>query len=124
MSAMNSAILNITFDCADAGRVARFWAEVTGWPLQEQYQELGHEEYSAGPPSDGSIRLYFVTVPEPKVVKNRVHLDVVPPADQQQEIARLVQLGASVTGEQPPDAGWVVMQDPEGNEFCVEPGSG
>jgi len=120
---MSSAILNITLDCADAGRVAAFWAEVTGWPLRQQRDEPGQAEYSAGPPPGGSIRMYFVTVPEPKTVKNRVHLDLIPPGDQQEEIARLVALGATVTGGQPPGAGWVVMADPEGNEFCLEPGS-
>ena len=124
MNAMRSAILNITVDCADAGRVARFWAEVTGWPLSQQRDDPGHAEYSAGPPPGGSIRMYFVTVPEPKTVKNRVHLDVIPPGDQQAEIARLVGLGATVAGGQPPEAGWVVMADPEGNEFCLEPGPG
>jgi predicted enzyme related to lactoylglutathione lyase len=121
---MRSAILNITLDCTDAGRVARFWAEVTGWPLHQQNQQPGHEEYSAGPPAAGGIRMYFVTVPEPRVAKNRMHLDVVPAGDQQQEIERLTGLGASVAGQQPPDAGWVVLADPEGNEFCVEPGAG
>jgi predicted enzyme related to lactoylglutathione lyase len=124
MSSMRSAILNITLDCTDAGRVARFWAEVTGWPLHQEDQQPGHEEYSAGPPAEDGIRMYFVTVPEPKVAKNRIHLDVIPPGDQQQEIERLTGLGASVSGAQPPDAGWVVMADPEGNEFCVEPGAG
>jgi Glyoxalase-like domain len=56
------------------------------------------------------------------VVKNRIHLDVIPPGNQQQEIARLVELAASVAGNQPGDAGWVALIDPEGNEFCVEAG--
>ena len=50
------------------------------------------------------MRLYFVGVPELKVVKNRIHLDVIPPGGQQQEIARLVELGASVIGDQPAGA--------------------
>jgi predicted enzyme related to lactoylglutathione lyase len=118
---MSASILNITFDCADAGRVCQFWAEVTGWDARAEDTEPGHEEYSAGPETEGGVRLYFVTVPEPKMVKNRVHLDVMPRGDQQREIARLVGLGASVAEEQTADAGWVVMRDPEGNEFCVEP---
>jgi hypothetical protein len=118
---MSSSILNITFDCADAALVARFWAGVTGWDARAEDTEPGHEEYSAGPETEGGVRLYFVTVPEPKTAKNRIHLDMMPRGDQQQEIARLVSLGASVAQEQPEDAGWVVMRDPEGNEFCVEP---
>ena len=121
---MSSFVLNVTFDCADPGAVARFWAAVTGWPLHAEGTWDGHEEYRVGPPAEGGMRLYFVGVPEPKVVKNRLHLDVVPhDRSQQEEIARMVQLGASVADAQPADAGWVILADPEGNEFCVEGGS-
>jgi hypothetical protein len=118
---MSSVVLNVTFDCADPGAIARFWAAVTGWALHIEGTWDEHEEYSVGPPADGGIRLCFVGVPEPKVVKNRLHLDVVPRSrSQQEEVARLVQLGASVVGNQPADVGWVILADPEGNEFCVE----
>ena len=120
---MTSAILNVTFDCSDSAAVARFWAAVTSWTLHEQNAEPGHMEFSVGPPPDGDIRLYFVTVPEPKLAKNRAHLDVIPrDASQKEEIARLTALGATVSDSQPVGAGWVVMADPEGNEFCLEPG--
>jgi hypothetical protein len=120
---MSSTVLNVTFDCADPGAIARFWAAVTGWALHEEGTWDGHEEYSVGPPAEGGIRLYFVGVPEPKVVKNRLHLDVVPRGQsQQEEIARLVRLGASVVHDQPADVGWVILVDPGGNEFCVEGG--
>jgi hypothetical protein len=74
-----------------------------------------------GTPGEGRPRLYFVKVPEAKTIKNRVHLDVIP-ADrtQDEEIARLVGLGASVISDGRPEVGWVVLADPEGNEFCVE----
>jgi len=118
---MTSAVLNITFDCADPAVVARFWAAVTGWPLHAADAAPGHREYSVGPPAEGWPRLYFVAVGEPKAVKNRLHLDVVPrDGSQQEEIARVVQLGACVVADQPAGAGWVVLADPEGNEFCVE----
>ena len=67
--------------------------------------------------------LYFVKVPEGKSGKNRVHLDL-SPADraQDEEIARLTALGASVASDRRPEVGWVILADPEGNEFCVEPG--
>jgi len=120
---MSSAVLNVTFDCADPGVVARFWASVTGWALHEEDLQPGHEEYSVGPPAEGGARLYFVGVPEPKASKNRLHLDVIPDGSQQQEIARLVKLGASVPDDQPAGAGWVILADPEGNEFCVERGT-
>ncbi len=119
---MTSAILNVTFDCSDVRSVAEFWAAVTGWALHEENVEPGHAEYSVGPPDDGFTRLYFVTVPEPKTAKSRLHLDMLPrDRSQEQEITRLTGLGATVSGSQPPGAGWVVMADPEGNEFCLEP---
>ncbi len=120
---MTSAIYNLTFDCVDAGAVAGFWSGLTGWVLRQQDERPGREEYSVGPAVEGGVRLYFVTVPEPKAAKNRLHLDVKPQGTQQQEIDRLVQLGATVVLDQPADAGWVVMADLEGNEFCVEPGA-
>ncbi len=120
---MTSAILNVTFDCSDARSVARFWSAVTGWTLHEERLDPGQAEYSVRPPQDGGTRLYFVTVPEPKTTKNRVHLNVIPrDRSQEQEIDRLVELGATVSVGQSPGAAWVVLADPEGNEFCVEPG--
>jgi hypothetical protein len=78
---------------------------------------------AVGTPGEGRPRLYFVRVPEGKAVKNRVHLDVVP-ADRTQgeEIARLIGLGARVVTDNRPEFGWVTLADPEGNEFCLEPG--
>ena len=69
----------------------------------------------------GGPRLYFVQVPEPKQLKNRLHLDIFPDdVSQADELARLVRLGATVVGGQPEDAGWIILADPEGNEFCLE----
>ena len=114
---MSSIVLNVTFDCADPALVARFWGAVTKWPVHQH-----GPDYSVGPSAEGGPRLYFVQVPEPKIAKNRLHLDMIPPRDgQRREIARLVSLGASVLADQPAGAGWVVLADPEGNEFCVEP---
>lgn len=113
---MSSFICNITVDCRDAQRVATFWAAVTGWPAARAYAD----EYAVDP-GDGQAKLYFVPVPEPKSGKNRVHLDIVPrDGTQDEEIARLTSLGASVVSDSRPDFGWVIMADPEGNEFCVE----
>jgi predicted enzyme related to lactoylglutathione lyase len=117
---MYASILNITFDCADAKAQAEFWAAVTGWNLHERDGAAGQVEYAVAAPSPGPPRLYFTTVPEPKQVKNRLHLDLVPPRDQRAELARLTSLGAVVLEEQPPGVGWVVLADPEGNEFCLE----
>jgi len=118
---MYASILNITFDCADARAQAMFWAAVTGWTAQERDATPGHVEYAVESPSPGGARLYFTTVPEPKAVKNRIHLDLLPlDGDQRAEVARLTGLGARVLDDQPPGASWIVMADPEGNEFCLE----
>jgi hypothetical protein len=114
---VSSTICNITFDCADPPALARFWAQVTGLPLIEEPQP-GYPESAVG---DSRPRLYFVQVPEGKIVKNRVHLDIMPDdRTQDEEIARLTRLGATIVSDRRPDVGWVIMADPEGNEFCVE----
>ena len=121
---MSSLVLNITFDCLDARAVARFWEAVTGHPSELQHQP-GNDYWVVGPP-DGSLpRLLFVTVPEKKATKNRVHLDLLPKdaASQEEEVTRLLGLGASIVDDRRRSSpgGWIVMADPEGNEFCVEP---
>ncbi|HEY2240035.1 MAG TPA: VOC family protein [Streptosporangiaceae bacterium] len=117
----HAAILNITLDCADARAQASFWAAVLGWAAHEERNEPGPVEYLVEPPAGGLPRLYFTTVPEPKTSKNRLHLDLIPPGDDpRQELARLSRLGATVLADQPPGAGWLVLADPEGNEFCLE----
>ena len=117
-----SSILNVTFDCADAEVMARFWSEVTRWP-RTKVEMPGNPFWWVGPDRDAYPHLVFVEVPEPKHTKNRVHLDLLPQdGSQDQEIARLESLGARVVddrrGVNP--GGWVVMADIEGNEFCVE----
>ena len=121
---MSSLVLNITFDCLDARSVARFWEAVTGHPSELRHQP-GNDYWVVGPP-DGSLpRLLFVTVPEKKATKNRVHLDLLPKdaASQEEEVTRLLGLGASIVDDRRRSSpgGWIVMADPEGNEFCVEP---
>jgi predicted enzyme related to lactoylglutathione lyase len=119
---MLSAVFNVTFDCSDARVVAEFWSAVTGYRL-EKVDMPGNTFWVASPPEDRWPRLVFVTVPETKVLKNRVHLDLMPvEQDQTQEVERLRALGATIVDdrrEQDP-GGWVVLADPEGNEFCLE----
>jgi predicted enzyme related to lactoylglutathione lyase len=119
---MSSSILNVTFDCHDARLVAEFWGAVTGYP-PTQVRDPENEYWVAAPPERRRPRLVFVTVPETKAVKNRVHLDLLPDeSGQAHEVDRLLQLGATVVDDrrdlQP--GGWIVLADPEGNEFCVE----
>ena len=74
---MSSTILNVTFDCADHRALARFWGQVTGWPVNEEPQP-GYEDAAVGVAGEGRPRLYFVKVPEGKAVKNRLHIDLAP----------------------------------------------
>jgi Glyoxalase-like domain len=84
----------------------------------------GYEESVVGRPGQVCPRLYFVRVPESKTIKNRVHLDVMPTdRTQDEEITRLAGLDARIVSDRRPEFGWVILADPEGNEFCVEPGA-
>jgi predicted enzyme related to lactoylglutathione lyase len=119
---MHSAILNVTFDCRDPRAVAKFWSGVTGFTLEE-VDTPGNDYWVASPPDSTLPRLVFVSVPESKVVKNRVHLDLIPvEGDQDAELERLLGLGARIVDDRREltPGGWVVMADPEGNEFCLE----
>ncbi|MEU8682363.1 VOC family protein [Streptomyces sp. NPDC048611] len=115
---MISVLQNVAIDCVDAYGLARFWGEVTGCPLHPQDRPGDREAQvmlSEGP------MLYFNQVPEPKTTKNRIHLCLRPTTSREEEIERLLNLGATlVTDRREPDgAGWAVLSDPEGNEFCV-----
>ncbi|HQU26375.1 MAG TPA: VOC family protein [Acidimicrobiales bacterium] len=117
---MGLRLQSVAFDCADAAGLARFWSEALGWRIT--YEEDGEVvlQPPEGSPEDGvAPDLLFLPVPEGKVVKNRVHLDL-RPADQAREVARLEALGAQRADVGQDDSvTWVVMADPEGNEFCV-----
>lgn len=122
VNAQSSAILNVTFDCHDARLIAEFWGAVTGYALEEM-RDPGNRYWVASPPQDAWPRLVFVTVPERKLVKNRVHLDVVPrEGGRDAELDRLLGLGATIVDDRRKltPGGWVVLADPEGNEFCLE----
>jgi Glyoxalase-like domain len=114
---------NITFDCADPYLLATFWSQVTGYQEDpEEGNEPGDPEgFLVGP--EGQPNLLFIAVPEPKSVKNRVHLDLMPTdRTRDQEVERLLGIGATLVADhrRPDGAGWAVLADPEGNEFCVE----
>ena len=125
---MTVTIASVTFDCTDALVVGRFWSAALGRPLDpgasSDYAAIGFAGHrdTAGwarlEPGDDPTWL-FVTVPEPKTAKNRIHLDVAAP-DPGAEVARLVELGATrVADTDEYGYTWTVMTDPEGNEFCV-----
>ena len=114
---------NITFDCAHPTELARWWTMVTGWEEDPGNPNLPEDDEAALVAPDRSLNLLFVKVPEAKNVKNRVHLDLqATDSTRDDEVVRLVALGATVVADRrrPDGAGWVVMADPEGNEFCVE----
>jgi predicted enzyme related to lactoylglutathione lyase len=119
---VRSAILNVTFDCVDAALLARFWSGVTRWPASRQDMP-GNPFWLVARPGDDGVHLVFVEVPEAKSAKNRVHLDLVPEdGSRDEEVARFAALGARVLDERraATPGGWVVMADPEDDEFCVE----
>lgn len=114
---------NVTFDCADPYRLAGFWTRVTGYQEDPDNKNQPDDPEALLVAPDRQFNLLFIGVPEPKTVKNRVHLDLVPTdRTRDQEVARLLELGATLVGDhrRPDGTGWVVLADPEGNEFCVE----
>ncbi len=113
---MPTRLVHLAVDSADISLIARFWADLLGWPiLLEETDEVCIE------PEGGGVGIAFVPVPEPKTVKNRVHLDLHVGADRREdEVARLLGLGATelYRASQGPFE-WATLADPEGNEFCV-----
>jgi predicted enzyme related to lactoylglutathione lyase len=116
---MASVLREIVIDCVDVERVATFWSEVLGWPLVDDprgYSWLS----STGKPDSPPPLLVFVRVPEAKTVKNRLHIDVNPSGcDQATELEKLIGLGARRIDIGQGDVPWIVLADPEDNEFCL-----
>jgi hypothetical protein len=115
---MASSVHNIVFDCADPYVLAQFWSTVTGQPLAADDYPDDPEASIAQP---GGPTLFFCAVPEPKLVKNRVHVCLRPEGSPDAEVDRLLGLGASLVADRRTQdgGGLVVLADPEANEFCV-----
>ena len=113
---MSSVIKSVSFDAADALTLARFWAAALGSDVDEDSTADKAFVEAAG---WGGPNIWFTRVPEPKMAKNRIHFDLRAPGTLEDEVARLERIGATVARSYP---GHTVMTDPEGNEFCVEPG--
>jgi len=116
---MPTRLQHVVVDAADPAALARWWAEALGWAITvEEPDEVAVEP----PEPDGlGVPLVFVPVADPKVTKNRVHLDLrsADADDQAALVARLTGLGATPADIGQGDVPWVVLADPEGNELCV-----
>ena len=117
---MDLRIQCLCIDTTDPSRLAGFWESALGWRRTYDEDDQVALEPPKGSPEDGvAPDLLFLRVPEEKAVKNRLHLDL-RPKDQAAEVARLEALGARRADVgQGPDVSWVVMADPDGNEFDV-----
>jgi hypothetical protein len=113
-----SVIKSVSFDAVDALALATFWADVFGSDVDEESTRDKAFVEAAG---WGGPNIWFTRVPEGKTAKNRVHFDLRAPGTESDEVARLAALGATVLERH---ESHTVMADPEGNEFCVEPGPG
>ncbi len=113
---MSSRFTELCIDCRDPKALARFWCEVLDWKVDEQ----DDDEVEIQNPDGSQPTILFVKVPEGKTVKNRLHIDVNPrDREQDEEVERLISLGARKVDIGQGDVSWVVMADPEDNEFCV-----
>jgi predicted enzyme related to lactoylglutathione lyase len=105
----------VVIDCADPRSLARFWEAATGYAVENDLDDWA----SIVGEGDRDIRIAFQKVPEGKVVKNRVHVDLSAP-DEEAEARRIESLGATrLWVSDDPEDPFVVLADPEGNEFCV-----
>ena len=104
----------VVIDARDPVALGRWWADVLGWVVVDD----SVDEFEIRPSRDQLPGLLFVSVAEPKLAKNRLHLDF-RPEDQQAEVDRLLDAGARRVDIGQGSASWVVLADPEDNEFCV-----
>lgn len=113
----------ITIDCHNPTALAQFWAQALGWKMDENAteDEAYIEKNLELNNNDGYPDLLFIRVPDQKNSKNRVHLDL-RPTNQMEEVERLEKIGATrieIGQSKSSQTTWIVMADPEGNEFCV-----
>ena len=115
---MTSSVSHLTFDAHDAFAQATWWAQVLGGTSARTTSQETPRLRCSVP----ATPLLFINVPESKSVKNRAHLDLQPEdRSRDEEVERVIGLGATFFDDQrlPDGAGWVVLTDPEGNEFCI-----
>ncbi|MDQ3148276.1 MAG: VOC family protein [Actinomycetota bacterium] len=115
---MGARFTELVVDASDPERLADFWQAVLGWDRTGPDEDEGVVELTD--PAGGRPTLVFVPVPEAKTVKNRLHIDLSPiGCDQDEELARLLSLGARRADIGQGEQRWVVLADPEGNELCL-----
>ena len=114
---MTSRLDTIAIDATEPARIADFWCAVLGWEVLGR----GDGVISLGAPGAAGPQIDVVPVPERKTIKNRLHFDLrADGTSTEAELARLFELGARRADVgQPADSSWVVLADPEGNEFCL-----
>jgi hypothetical protein len=121
---VTSFIAHTTVDCHNAYELSEWWKQLLGYvDLPDDPNEPGHEECMIQRP-DGGHRVLFIEVPDAKQVKNRLHFDLRPSErTRDEEVEWVLGLGATQVadhrGKYGPGSGWVVLADPEGNEFCI-----
>jgi catechol 2,3-dioxygenase-like lactoylglutathione lyase family enzyme len=122
---VTSKFTELAIDCGDPSGLARFWCSVLGYEVHSEDDgivTIGSAVLADGKDHPGPVppTLTFARVPEGKAVKNRLHLDVNPTdREQDEEVRRLLDLGARRADVGQGHVSWVVLADPEGNEFCV-----
>jgi predicted enzyme related to lactoylglutathione lyase len=118
---MSVRVQSLSVDTTDPAKLAGFWSQALGWRHDDEHSDPDEIVLAQpGGSADSGLLpfLLFIRVPEAKQVKNRLHLDL-RPDDQAAEVARLEALGARRVSVGQVDVTWVVMADPDGNEFCV-----
>lgn len=122
---MVATVFTVTVDCRNAYELSEWWKPVLGYEDDPTDPNLpGHTECLIRDPAGTGVSILFIEVPEPRTVKNRVHLDLRPAEDHRDvELERLLAHGATVVedhrGKNGPGSGWVWLADPEGNDFCI-----
>ena len=104
----------VIVDCANPVELGRWWADALGWVIVDD----SADEFEIRPSVEQMPGILFAQVEEPKTIKNRLHLDF-RPEDQDAEVDRFLALGATRVDVGQGEQSWVVLADPEGNEFCV-----
>jgi len=119
---MTLRLVQVAMDARDDSAVGRFWAQALGWGVSSEGPGVTNvEPVGFAYPDPAAVCIDVIAVPEPKTVKNRVHLDLATSsaAHQADLVARLQDLGATPADVGQGDVSWTVLADPEGNEFCV-----